>query len=272
MIKPGNSINSFNIKNASNSNFFTGSLDLQKMEYDNLITGYAFFKWVTVPKWITDTYSDFAVMTEKNFKEFGGLSDIELETIAVTHGFNANEYHIAGGIKKQNSEFTIKHQEFSGSPMKNMYQYWVSGVRDPETGIATYPKIHGIDYATANHTGELIYIVTRPDANNVDKNNIEFSAYYTNVMPKSIRLNHFNYTEGTHDQVQYDQNFTGDLNLSAKVDEFAKEMLNKNSYGFKEMGSFDPTGDNGSDDIGDSYDKSSSVTSNDVDRSAHGEA
>jgi len=268
MIKPSTQINVFKTDIAANKNFFTGSLDLQTLDFDPLVTGYAFIKWVTLPSWVTKVYPQFAALTEKNFKEFGGLSDIELQTFGVTHGFNANEFHVAGGIQKQNTEFTLKHQEFSGSPMKNMYQYWISGIRDPETGIATYPKIHGMDYATANHTGELIYIVTRPDANNVDKNNIEFAAYYTAVMPKAIRLSHFNHTIGTHDQVEYDQSFSGDFHMSAKVDEFAKKVLKERvQFGFAEMGEFDPVNVVEVGGLDHGYDDSASVGSYEVDKS-----
>lgn len=226
---------------ASRESFFNGSLNTLELDFDPLIVGFSFIKWTALPKWVTDAYPGFSPMTEKNFKEFSGLTDIELEVAPIQHGFNANEYNIATGIKKNNTEFTIKHQEYSGSPMKNMYQYWISGIRDPETGISTYGRLSGLDYAAKNHTGELIYIVTRPDANNVDRENIEFACYYTAVMPKKIALSHFNHTQGTHDPVDYEQTFSGVFHMGAKVDSFARIVLAERTYGFLEFGEFDPT-------------------------------
>lgn len=225
---------------ASQGHFFTGTLNMLELAFDPLITGYAFIKWTTVPNWIMAMYPAFQDMTEKNFKAFGGISDIELGTTGVTHGFNANEYMVATGTQKGNTEFTMTHQEFSGSPMRQMYQFWISGVRDPETGIATYPKLFNTDYAAKNHTGELMYIVTRPDANNVDRTNIEFAAYYAAVMPTRILLGHFNHTIGTHDAVEYEQNFKGNFYISSKVDAFANVILKQRTYGMLEMGEFDP--------------------------------
>ena len=228
---------------AGKASFFNGSLNTLELDFDPLITGYAFFKWVTLPTWVVSAYPNFAQMTEKNFNSFGGISDIELESSNIAHGFNANEFNFATGIKKNNTDFNIKHNEFSGSPIRNMYQYWITGIRDPETGIATYPKTYGIDYSTKNHTGELVYIVTRPDANNVDSenvNNIEFACYYSAVFPTKIILGHFNHDIGSHDKVEYDQSFKGNFHMSAKVDAFAKEVLASKTYGILELAEFDP--------------------------------
>lgn len=96
-----------------------------------------------------------------------------------------------------------------------------------------------MEYAAANHTGELMYIVTRPDANNVTKHNIEFAAYYTNVIPKTIPLGHFNFTEGTHDLAQLSIEFSGTMNISPAVDNMAEQLLTK-TYSFVTEDGFDP--------------------------------
>ena len=153
MLKSSTDIRLYNTNIASKPSFFNGALNTLELDYDPLITGYSLMKWMVLPVWIVKVFPSFASMTEKGLKEFGGISDITLETVGITHGFNANEYHVATGIKKENTEFTNKYQEFSGSPMGNMFKYWVTGIKDPEVGIATYPYIHGMDYAAKNHTG-----------------------------------------------------------------------------------------------------------------------
>jgi hypothetical protein len=120
-----------------------------------------------------------------------------------------------------------------------MHQFWISSIADPETGIATYPKVYGLDYSAKNHTGEMMYIVTRPDVNNVEKRNIEFAAYYTNVMPKKIPLSHFEYSQGEHNLVEIEIPFAGNMHISSKVDNYAQRLLST-SYSFVTQGLFDP--------------------------------
>lgn len=239
MILPGSELRVYDNSLANSNSFFTGGLNLQKLEFDPLVTGYAFIIWVKVPTWVNSVFPGFRAMTEKNFKGFDGLSDIELQTQSYNYGFANNDYNVAAGITKGNTEFTIKHQEYSGNPIKNAYTYWVSGIADPETGIPTYPVVHGLDYAAKNHTGALLYIVTRPDANNVNMNNIEFAAYISNVMPTKIPLAHLNYSQGSHDLVELDIPLKGNLHIGPKVDAFAHKML-KNAYTFVTEDMFDP--------------------------------
>src|SRR5690606_28019182 len=190
MIKPGEGIRVFDTNIATRGNFFNGVFNTRRdfLEWDPLVTGFAFIVWTKLPPWLVSEYRGFQAMTEKNFKALGGLSDMDLGTVAHNNGFANNEFHIPGNLTKQNVEITATHQELSGSPIKNMYQFWVTGIRDPETGIATYPKLYGLEYSSKNHTAELMYIVTRPDANNIEGNNIEFAAYWTGVFPKRIPL------------------------------------------------------------------------------------
>lgn len=235
-----NSILVYDIARAKNYNFFNGAYNTMQLEFDPLISGYAFFKWMKVPKWVEIAFPGFRAMTEKNFLEGFSISDIELETNPITWGFAQNDYNVATNSKKGNTDFNIKHHEFSGSPIRNAYQYWITGIRDPETGIATYPRLSGLPYGAKNHTGEIIYITTRPDANNVDANNIEFACYYTAVMPTKINLAQFAFTHGTHDLAQYEQSFKGCFHISPKVDELAKTILRDQVYGIRELGEFDP--------------------------------
>jgi len=130
--------------------------------------------------------------------------------------------------------------EFSGSPMRNLYTHWVSGIRDPETGIARYPKEYGVNYSISNHTGEFLYVMTRPDADNTSADIIEYAAYFTHAMPTVINLDALNFTSGTHDGVEIDQPFAARMHMSPKVDAFAKSKLQE-IYKFKTMGEFDPT-------------------------------
>lgn len=230
----------FDTSKFGDNSFFNGSFNTLKLDFDPLINGYSFFKWTVLPKWVRQAIPNFAEMTEKNFLEGFSINDMELETSSITWGFAQNEYNVATNSKKGNTDFSIKHREFSGSPIRNAYQYWITGIRDPETGIATYCRIAGTDYAAKNHTGEIIYIVTRPDANNVDMNNIEYSCYYTAVLPTKIQLSQFSFSHGDHSLTEYEQSFKACFHMGSKVDAFAKAVLKEKTYGIMEMNEFDP--------------------------------
>jgi hypothetical protein len=106
-----------------------------------------------------------------------------------------------------------------------MYDKWVQGVRDARTGIATYPAKYGVEYSAFNHTGELLYIVVRPDANNSGADIIEKAVFYSNVMPKIVPNGHWNYTVGSQDLVQIEIPFSGVPEMNPYVDEFARQIL-----------------------------------------------
>ena len=239
MLKSGDKIRVYDTDLAKNKSFFSGHINDQTLEFDPLLTGYSFILWTKVPKWIEAQFPGFKAMTQKNFTAFDGLEDMELTTADYIHSFNENNHQVAASLTKNNQTFTLTHKEYSGSPIGNMYKHWVSSIRDPRTGIATYPKQYNMEYAAKNHTGHLLYIVTRPDVNNVGRKNIEFAAYYTNVMPTQIQLNHFNFSLGTHETVDYQQQFTGTMYIGPKVDNFAAKKL-KEAHNFVAQGMFDP--------------------------------
>jgi hypothetical protein len=221
-------------------NQFTGALDGngKTMVNDPFITGYAFIRWMKLPTWVTKPFPKMADFIEGNFRSLGGLSDIEMQAEGVTSGFNANEYMVPTGISKGNTEFSISLQEWSGQPVRAMLQYWVSGMRDPETGLATYvsdPLVKD-GYRAANHTGELLYVVTRPDAHNVNGNNIEFACYWTNVFPTKIPLTHLNYTQGTRAPQEIDVPFKGNFHMSAAIETYAQNVLKKTMFNYKSLG------------------------------------
>lgn len=184
----------------------------------------AFIKWTKKPSWVEEENPGFFDLTEKNLKTFQGNDDIDMTLVDMQAGFSANTSQYAGGIGKGQG-FTMSHNEYSGSPVRYGYSFWVSGVRDPNTGIATYPGRFGMEYAAANHTGELVYIVTRPDANNTSKTILEYSSYYTNVMPTRIPLSHLNYTSGTQEAPQVEVPFAADRFVGQGVDEFAADII-----------------------------------------------
>lgn len=226
--------------NANSDNFFNGFVSTGKKSYDPYVSGFAYIKWLYIPEWVEKQLEggdQFKALSEKNFKALGGISDIEMEVEGIKAGFTGNETNYAKGITK-NGGFTLKYQEQSSSPMTKVTNAWVSGIRDPNTGIATYPKDFGKEYHSSNHTGALLFVVTKPDADNFDGNNIEFAAIFTNVMPTKIFLNHFNFESGNHDFTEIEQEYKGTLHIGAKVEEYAMSKIKSGVYTFRNENNF----------------------------------
>jgi hypothetical protein len=215
------------IKGAT-STFFTGVDDLINIPFDPIVTGYAFIWWVQLPSWFEKDpdLKYFKQMTQKNFRSFQGISNIEMTTVEQQTGFANNSFDVAAGITKGNTEFTLTHKEYSGGIMRKMYQKWVTYIRDPRTGIALYPRLFGVDYGARNHTGQLLYITVRPDVTNTDRDIVEFAAFYSNVMPTTIPLGDlYSFEQGTQDSPLVTITFKGFMELGPDVELYAKRIL-----------------------------------------------
>ena len=116
--------NDLEVIKGATSTFFTGVDDLINLPFDPIITGYAFIWWVQLPSWFEKDpdLKYFKQMTQKNFRSFQGITNIELATLQHQTGFAGNEFDIAGDINKGNTEFTLVHKEYSGSIMRKNVQ------------------------------------------------------------------------------------------------------------------------------------------------------
>ena len=252
-----------------NDNLFSGvwHLDGDHLErIDPFIGGYAFIVWTKVPAFF-DTYAETQLRaTERNFKGLSGIGDFSVTTEDMTHGFAGNAIGVATSIQKENTSFSLTHQELKGSPVREIFDYWVSGIHDPETGLATY---HGaissgqLEFSMKNHTGELLYIVTDPSGG-VNGNGIEAAFYFTNVFPTKIPMDHLNYQSGDHSLAEISMDFRGTLHKSHQINELAQKFLkhnaisqsyNRHAYGDSKvvMGAIDGNFNTGGDPDNDRY-------------------
>jgi hypothetical protein len=214
--------------NYTTDNLFAGMwrLDQSNLDrFDPFITGYAFIMWTKLPQFFKDTTmkKNFQALTEKNFKAFSGVSDMTLQVEDMTTGFAGNSYGVATNLQKENTSFTLTHYELAGSPIRELYQYWVTGIRDPETGLAHYNgNIDTLGYSAKNHTGELLYVVTDPSGS---EKGIEFACYYTNVMPTKIPMGHLNYSSGDHAVQEIEIDFRGNFHQSQAINDLAVSAM-----------------------------------------------
>ena len=226
----------------NNNTFFTGVEDQVNLNLDPFISGYAFIYWVDLPSWFEkdEDLKYFKQLTQKNFHAFSGVMDMDLGTTSYQTGFAGHEINVPTTISRQNTDFTITHKEYSGSPMIRMYQKWINMIRDSRTNLPLYPKLYDLDYGQRNHTGQLLYIVTRPDATNTSKNIVEYACLYTNVFPTNIPLGTlYNFDNGSQDSPTIEITFKGTPEIGPSVNEYAKKILREKIMN-KEGDSFMP--------------------------------
>lgn len=196
---------------------------------DPLTTGYAFIKWIRLPFWFekNDDLKHFATLTENAFKSFSGVNDIELQTNSRQTGFANRSIESVSGISNSNTDFQMEFDEYSGSPFRNMIWLWINMVRDERTGLARYPEIYNCEYGARNHTADLLYIMVRPDADNIgNKNRIEYAAYYTNVFPKNVPDSSlYNYSLGSNDNPRITLQFSGFCERGPAINAYALKVL-----------------------------------------------
>lgn len=231
---------SFNGKVTADVSFFNGMFNAASTTAaDPYVTGYSYAIWLRKPLCLKDDWDTFEKLFYQNFRSLDGISDITLEVQSIGFGFSNNETNWASTITKGNTEFSVNHVEFAGSPMRKLYENWVFGIRDPLTGLSTYAE-GTTKYKDANHTGDLLYFTTKPvlltdDASaELLADSIEFACVYKNAMPKNVPLNHMNMGEGSHDTANFSQSFKGDMFYNEAIRKFVidryadiKAALNK---------------------------------------------
>lgn len=231
-VKEGGRPYSVDEKITTRADFYNGTTNTNDLFFDPLITGYSIIIFTRFPTWVRSVYPDAPILLQKNFAGFDGNNDMELGTADVQEGFSQNAYQIAQNIGAKPNNFSLKHLEYSGSIIGQIYTLWVTGIRDPDTGIATYPQRFGLDYAAFNHTAELMYISLRPDANNIERPIVEFASYWTACFPKKIPISHFNYTKASQTApIEIDMPWSGVMHIGPGVDQAAYALLKANAGG-----------------------------------------
>lgn len=234
-----------NIKNNSTDmtgySLFLGGLNVKRAaleQYNVLKTGKARIFLTKMPKFMDSIMSEatknFKHVIEYGFMNIDGIQDLTMEFDQITGGYAGRSFEIPTILKDDTQEITIKILEFSGSPMREYIEMWLTGVSDPNSGLTHYhgkaiPKqdengkwVTDIPVSQANHTMEAFYVVTDQTGYN-----IEFACMLCNMFPKGIARNHFNYASGEAPHVELDLAFTCTMYTSPDINAVAQALLNK---------------------------------------------
>lgn len=226
-------IKQFDGKDMHQYSLFMGGLNVKHnalKQYSPLKTGYARIFLVKMPEFMRVMYAEktkhFRHLIEYGFVSVDGIQNTNLEFSQITGGYAGRSFDVATVAKDDTNEITIKVFEFAGSPVREYLDLWISGISDPYTGLSHY---HGafdkdVKYAQHNHTMEAFYVNTDATGRH---DGVEHACLLVNMMPKSVKKDHFNYQSGTHDIVEMDITFTCVKYESMQINDVARTLIAK---------------------------------------------
>lgn len=218
-----------------NYSLFLGGLNATHnslRQYDPLKGGYNRIFFVKMPTFMEKIMpaqtKQVRHILEYGFTKIDGIANTTLEFEQLTGGYAGKSFDVATQAKDETQNLTISLYEFSGSPIRTYTDMWISGISDQYTGLGHYHGALDMDanlrYAQYNHVAEAIYIATDPTGRS---NNIEYACLLTNMMPKSVKKDHFNYESGSHPIVATDIEFTAVKYESPQINTLAVALMDR---------------------------------------------
>ena len=199
--------------------------------YDPLKTGYNRIFFIKMPAFMQEQFGDktdyMRHIFEYTFTRIDGIGNTTLDSEQITGGYAGKSFDTPTVAKDETQSITLQLYEFAGSPVREYIDLWISGISDPYTGLGHY---HGavesgkLRYKQSNHIAEAIYVATDPTGLS---QGIEYACLLTNMFPKGVKKDHFNYESGTHNTVQTDIEFSAVKYESPKINEMAKTLMDK---------------------------------------------
>lgn len=202
-----------NSKDYSKFSYWLTGVDVTHQNLDQMnpfIRGYARIfmhrKPYFMERFFKDLTNRFKSYVETGFRSIQGLGDLTVEFNTFEGGYAGQQYSTVQMSRDETEEITIGLYEMSGSPVGEFLRTWITGVRDPRSGIAHY---HGhvqgpldddedhIPYSEANHTAEFIYFVTDPTGKK-----IEYACMLAHCFPTKDDRDHYSYESGQHGEAE----------------------------------------------------------------------
>jgi hypothetical protein len=154
-----------------------------------------------------------------------GIQDPTFDTFPRTHGV-VRQQSVYGGIYKEtNGEFSIKVPETKGQLVRKAIDYWIYGLSDPKTGVATY---YGKDIPDLqpNKSMTILYVLLGPTCRPDD---IEYACIWHDAIITQLKHAHNNSDTigeaGTG--VDHDLPFSGIFDRGPQVDLLAAVMVDR---------------------------------------------
>ena len=202
-----------NTKSFDKFGYFLGGIDVTHQNLDQFtpyIRGVSRIFLHKPPAFMLERYPDmtrrFKTYLETGYTSLDGIGDISVDFTDFEGGFAGQRYSTVMLARDDTENVTIQVYELSGSPVREYLDTWVTGTRDPRSGIAHYPGViadKGAEYySEKNHTAEMFYVNLDPTAIN-----IEYCCMFAHMFPTRVPKAHLNYEKGNRDNALLDLEF-----------------------------------------------------------------
>ena len=199
-----------NTKSFDKFGYFLGGIDVTHQNLDMFtpyIRGVSRIFLHKPPAFMQERFPDmtrrFKTYLETGYTSLDGIGDITVDFTDFEGGFAGQRYSTVSLARDETENITIQLYELTGSPIREYLDTWITGTRDPRSGIAHYHGViaeKGADYySEKNHTAEMFYVNLDPTAIN-----IEYCAMFAHMFPTRVPKAHLNYEKGNRDNAQLD--------------------------------------------------------------------
>ena len=221
-----------NTKDYNDLSYFISGIDVTQQNLDQLtpyIPGVSRLFMHRTPLFMEVGFPNltrnFKSYIETGYKSISGIDSLQADFTPIDGGFAAQSFENISKVTDGSNTLTVELWEQTGSPVREYIVTWMTGVRDPRSGIAQYhglvetPKNTGeqrVPYAEKNHTPEFVYYTLDPTAHY-----IEYACMWAHCFPKEVPKDHLNYSSGNRDAVTMSIPFTGTKYESRYINDLA---------------------------------------------------
>jgi hypothetical protein len=240
-----------NTKNYDSFKYFLEGIDATDQNLDQMTPfrpGIARLYFHKTPYFMAKGFAklteNFRSYIETGFKSVSGLGDLSSTDMTIEGGWANQKMNSMGLVTDETNEIEITLYEQTGSPVRSFIETWMTGIRDPRSGVAHYhgyvkgptnsdgssvsgsgdDNIEPITYCEKNHTGEFIYVVLDPTAQY-----IEYACLLAHVWPKSSPRSHLNYASGQVDPAELTLRFDCVKYESKYINDIAAYYIEKSN-------------------------------------------
>lgn len=254
-----------NTKDYNDFSYFISGIDVTEQNLDQLtpyVPGISRLFMHRTPLFMDVAFPqltrNFKSYVETGYRSVEGIEDLSADFISIDGGFANQSFENISKVTDSSNQLSFELWEQTGSPVREFIELWMTGVRDPRSGVAHYHGYVGVPssggdsnivssaanagrsvgtyvpYGEKNHTAEFMYYALDPTAHY-----IEYAALFAHCFPRSIQKSHLNYTSGSRDGVSMNLQFAATKYESRYINDLAVYYLLKDQLEYNYL-NFNP--------------------------------
>ena len=256
-----------NTKSYKDLSYFISGIDVTDQNLDQLtpyIPGIARLFMHKEPVFMQIAFpqqtENFKSYIETGYKSISGIEDLNASAETIQGGWANQSYEVITSVQDETNTLSIGLYEQTGSPVREFIELWLTGMRDPRSGVAHYHgvvetpdlgtsntgagtndnvRLRGntngnyvngefkmnenrfyVPYCERNHTAEFVYYDLDPTAHY-----IEYACMFAHAFPKSAKKDHLNYSSGERSPIEMTVDFSVTKYESRYINDLAVHYL-----------------------------------------------